>query len=198
MMALVFHLQITAQISEPKDFIDDSLELSNFENKWYEPDYSTFQFAGNIGLFSVGFGFELFNQHLNSEILYGFVPKYYDIEAIHQFTLKNFMPIYHFRFKPFTISPYAGFTASYETGRHSDLKLPDRYSKGYYRSNTFHFTAFAGAKLHRTFKKESWFSGADIYFELGALDSTLWYAIDSKEVTMNEVFSSAIGLNFYF
>lgn len=196
-IALFLQMQIFAQSADSDDFIKDS-DLISLGNKWYEPDYSTFQFAGNIGLLSVGLGFELFKQHLNTELIYGFVPVYDDRKAIHQFTLKNFMPIYHFKFKPFTISPYAGFTASYETGRHSDFKLPERYSEGYYRSNTFHFTVFAGAKLHRTFKKGSLFSAADFYVELGALDSPLWYAIDSKEVTMSEVFSTAIGLNFYF
>ena len=47
-------------------------------------------------------------------------------------------------------------------------------------------------------KKTKIFSGIDFYAEVGTVESYLWYAITSKEVTLNDSFSSSIGVNFYF
>ena len=97
---------------------------------WYIPDYAKVQFAGNIGLLSVGFGYQFLNNRLYSEILYGYVPASISkAEKIHTITLKNTFPIINKKIKAITISPITGFTASFETGNNSFLILPDKYPK---------------------------------------------------------------------
>lgn len=167
--------------------------------EWYIPDYVKVQFAGNIGLFSVGFGYQFLNNHLSSEILYGYVPASISkAEVIHTITLKNTFSILNKEIKAITLSPIAGFTASFETGNNSFLKLPNKYPEGYYRTNAFHFTLFIGAKAHKNFVNQKIMKGVDLYFEFGSVDTYLWYAVLSKEVKINQIFSSAIGINLYF
>jgi len=178
-------------------FAQDSTLVKN--KPWYRPDYAKIQFAGNIGFLSAGFGYQLLNNHVYSELLYGYVPASISkAEKIHTITIKNTFPIWNKKIKEITLSPITGFTASYETGNNSFLKLPDKYPKGYYRSNAFHFTVFAGIKAHKKFRNNSLIKAADVYFELGTVDTYLWYAISSNEVKCNQILSSAIGINLYF
>jgi len=166
---------------------------------WYVPDYTKVQFAGNIGLLSVGFGYQFLNNHLYSELLYGYVPASVSkAEKIHTITVKNTFPIFNKKINKITLSPITGFTASFETGNNSFLKLPDKYPSGYYGTNAFHFSLFIGAKAHKNFINQKIMRGVDLYFELGTVDTYIWYAVLSKEVKINQIFSSAIGINLYF
>jgi len=166
---------------------------------WYRPDYAKIQFAGNIGFLSVGFGYQFFNNHLCSEILYGYVPASISkAKEIHTITLKNTFQVFNREIRAITLSPITGFTVSYETGNNSFLKLPDKYPKDYYSTNAFHLTLFIGAKVHKDITNSKIIKGIDFYFEVGMVDTYLLYAIKSKEVKINQIFSSAIGINLYF
>ena len=165
---------------------------------WYIPDYTKIQFAGNIGFLSAGIGYKIFKGHLYSDLMYGYVPSSFSKAEIHIITQKNTFPIFNKKIKNLTISPITGFTLSFETGGNSFLILPDKYPKGYYGTNAFHFTFFVGGKLHKDFNKQLKIKGIDLYAELGTVDTYLWYAILSKEVKINSIFSSAIGINIYF
>lgn len=198
LVGLIFQIQVEAQVKQDLKILKDSISGIEIQNKWFETDYTSIQFAGNIGFLSAGLGFELFKERLNVELIYGFVPVYNNRKAIHTFTLKTFMPICSIKWKKYSLAPYGGFTTSYETGRHSFVKLPDRFPDGYYKPNAVHFTALVGVKLNKKLANGFWFKSVDVYFELGAVDSYLWYAISNKEVKLNDVFSSALGLNFYF
>ena len=166
---------------------------------WFIPDYVKTQFAGNIGLLSVGFGYQFMNNHLYSELLYGYVPiSISKAEQIHTITIKNTFSVITKKINTIALSPITGFTSSFETGNNSFLILPDKYPKGYYGTNALHFTFFIGSSIHKDFINLKIIKGADLYFELGTVDTYLWYAITSKEVKVNKIFSSAIGINLYF
>jgi hypothetical protein len=170
------------------------------DKSWYVPDYVKVQFAGNIGLVSVGAGYQLFNKVLYTELLYGFVPESVSkSDEIHLITIKNTFPIFRKELgKNFTISPIAGFATTYEIGANSFTTLPSIYPEGYYVPNAFHFTLFGGAMVHKDFKDSKMIKGADFYFEVGTVETYLWYVITSKEVSTSDVFSTSIGINFYF
>jgi hypothetical protein len=120
------------------------------DKTWYLLDYAKVQFAGNIGFFSVGFGYQFLNNQLYSELLYDYVPASISkAEKIHTITIKNAFPIFTKKINKITLSPITGFTVSYETGNNSFLKLPDKYPKGYYSTNAFHTTLFIGAEIHK-------------------------------------------------
>jgi hypothetical protein len=180
-----------------KVFANDTTSIK--VKAWYIPDYTKIQFAGNIGLFSAGFGYQFFNNQLHSELIYGYVPASVSkAKVIHTITIKNTFSILNKEIKAITLSPITGFTSSLETGNNSFLKLPDKLPNGYYNTNAFHFTIFVGAKGHKDFSNNSAIKGVDLYFELGTVDTYLWYAIIAKEVKINQIFSSALGINLYF
>jgi hypothetical protein len=194
LLTFLFFTNITAQDST---YVKGKTKAK--EKAWYIPDYVKMQFAGNLGLLSVGAGYEVINNVLYSELLYGFVPKSIsNAESIHLISIKNTFPIFTKQIGDFTLSPIAGFTTSVETGNNSFLTLPDKYPKGYYFPSAIHFTLFVGAQVHKEFKNQKIFKGADLYLEVGTVETYLFFALSTKEVTFNDVFSSAIGINFYF
>lgn len=174
--------------------------ISVKEKSWYVPDYVKTQFAGNIGLVSVGAGYQLFNKKLYSELLYGFVPEFASrADNIHLITIKNTFPIFRKEIgKNLTIAPIAGFTTTLDIGTNSFTTLPSKYPEGYYVPTAVHFTFFAGALVHKDFKEPKIFKGVDFYLEFGTVETYLWYAITSKEVSVFDVFSADVGVNFYF
>ena len=169
------------------------------EKAWYEPDYAKMQFAGNLGLLSVGVGYQLFNKVLYTELLYGYVPvSISKANEIHLISIKNTFPLYRKKIGNYTVSPIAGFTGSLETGNNSFLVLPDKYPKGYYVPSAIHFTLFIGVLVHKDFGISKRIKGIDFYYELGTVETYLWSAITSKEIGLNAIFSTAIGINLYF
>ena len=169
------------------------------EKAWHEPDYAKMQFAGNLGLLSVGVGYQLFNKVLYTELLYGYVPvSISKANEIHLISIKNTFPLYRKKIGNYTVSPIAGFTGSLETGNNSFLVLPDKYPKGYYVSSAIHFTLFIGVLVHKGFGISKRIKGIDFYYELGTVETYLWSAITSKVIGLNAIFSTAIGINLYF
>jgi hypothetical protein len=184
-------------------FFSNSYSQETFsvkEKSWYEPDYVKAQFAGNIGLFSVGAGYQLFDEVLYSELLYGFVPKSASkADNIHLITIKNTFPIYRKKISEnLTITPIAGITTTLDIGTNSFTTLPSKYPDGYYLPTAVHFTLFGGALIHKDFKKPKIFKGVDFYIEFGTVETYLWYALTLDEVDLLDVFSADIGVNFYF
>jgi len=178
-------------------FAQDTTSLK--KRSWYIPDYGKIQFAGNIGFFSLGIGYQFFNNHLYSELLYGYVPvSISKAKQIHTITIKNTFPVFTKQFNTIALSPITGFAASVETGNNSFVKLPDEYPEDYYCTNAFHFTLFIGAKVYMDFINEKIIKGADIYIEIGTVDAYLYYAIISEEVKISQILSTAIGVNLYF
>ncbi|MHB0756426.1 hypothetical protein [Polaribacter sp. M15] len=175
-------------------------EVTEKKKSWYVPDYASLQFAGNIGLLSTGVGYEIFDNVWFAELLYGYIPEAItEAKSTHLITIKNTFPIFTKELsKNYFISPIAGLTATYDATTNTFTTLPSQFTKGYYVSNAIHFVIFGGVKIHKDFDAKSIFKGIDFYYELGTVESYLWYAITSKEVSMGDAFSSAIGVHFYF
>lgn len=177
-----------------------SVKFKKKEKFWLIPDYTKAQFAGNIGLASIGIGYKVIHKTLFTELLYGYVPESVsEANPVHLITLKNTFTILNKDLgKGYTFSPITGLTTTLETGNNSFLKVPDVYPDDYYITNAVHFTLFIGALLHKGFFSDQLFKGIDFYIEVGTVDTYLWYALTTKEVNFGDVFSSSIGMNFYF
>ncbi len=166
--------------------------------KWYCPQLATTQFAGNIGLFSLGLGTQFFHGKLQTSLLYGYVPKSFGEVEIHTISIKNAFILDHRSGFDVDVSSYIGHTFSFETGNNSFVELPNKYPKGYYSSNAFHFTFFIGGKVHKDLNSTLIIHGIDLFTEIGSVDTYLWYWLNSKEVHLPEIVSMAVGLNLYF
>lgn len=168
------------------------------KNHWLVPDYAKVQFAGNIGFLSAGIGYQFFNEKLNTELIYGYVPQEYAHIQIHTITTKNTFQVIRKSFHGLEWSPYLGFTFSYETGNNSFVELPDQYPEGYYSSNAFHLCILGGLSVKKELDPKYFIKGIGFYAEGVAVDSFLWYMVSSREIHFTQVVSLALGMNFYF
>ena len=169
------------------------------DKAWYIPNYIKMQFAGNIGVVSVGAGYQLFDKVLYSELLYGYVPESVSkADKIHLITIKNTFPVFRKEIaKNLTITPIAGFTTTIDIGTTTFTTLPSKYPDDYYVPTAFHFTLFGGVMIHKDFINSKMINGVDFYVEMGTVETYLWYGITSKEVGLSDIFSTSIGINFY-
>ncbi len=165
---------------------------------WIIPDYAKVQFAGNIGFLSGGIGYQLFKNKMQTEFIYGFVPKKHAHAEIHAFTLKNTFPLFRKQYLGLEISPYLGFTFSYETGRNSFVELPSQYPSGYYSSNAFHLCFMGGVAAKQQLNPKYFIKEIEFFAEAVSVDSFFWYKINSRQIKLYQVVSMALGVNFYF
>jgi len=166
---------------------------------WYIPNVMHAQFAGNIGMTAVGFGYELFHQHGQLSFFYGYVPEEVEAPPINAFSFKLAISPARIRLRSWKLMPYLGATVSYETGRNSFFTLPGYFPDGYYPTgNAVHATVFVGAKLRIPIGNNRTVGYLEPYVESGMTDTNLWYFISERQVNITEAASMAIGINYVF
>jgi len=124
-------------------FPDSIYANDTYRNKqWYIPDYVKTQFAGNIGFFSIGTGYQFFEDKLQTDIFYGYVREKYSGIDIHHITHKNTCNPLRYDFSDeYILSPLLlGLHFSYKVGNNNYgtwLILPDRYPDNYFFSTNY-------------------------------------------------------------
>jgi len=182
-------------------FLCSALQLSSqnenerVKHKWYIPSLATFQFAGNIGTFSAGIGYNIFHDYWQASLLYGYVPPKKGELSINTIAIKNAVSFCRLKLKRNTIQPYIGFTCNYETGNNSFTYLAPQYPNGYYLINSVHLTVFGGIKDRIRIGKNNFL---EPYIETGTVDSYMFYYFHEHDIHLNQIFSMALGVNYVF
>jgi hypothetical protein len=100
------------------------------------PDFYSIQYAGSIGLFNVGAGYELIPDKARLGIHYGYVPPSQG-GRLRIATAKVVFPIVNLRHQHWRFNPMdLGMMASYYFGREFSSAWSSRYPEGYYWWNT--------------------------------------------------------------
>lgn len=191
---LCFLLPSTGYLCAQEDF-----EILEEKEKWFKPDYFKIQHAGNIGFMSLGLGYTWWKNNVQTDFIYGFVPKHKGNATIHTFTNKHTFKLYTFNIlRRYNISPTLGFSASFEPGENSYMSVPEKYPSGYYSSNSFYACINAGLKTNFKFKEERYFSSVDIFCEVNTLADYVYYNLKAQEDWDENIFSIAVGANIFF
>jgi len=191
LFCVLFVLNVNIAHSEGSSAVND--------RAWYIPDYAKIQFAGNIGFLSIGPGYEIFDNIMQLDIMYGYVPHFIGGTTIHSLVLKNTFLPYSFKISNIVVTPIIGFTVNFDLGRHnSEHVFSKKYPDGYYKTNSVHFTGYAGCKVFYGLSDKSFIKGLDFYAEVGAVDVSYKYYLSSDEVKFIDILSMAMGMNFYF
>lgn len=138
--------------------------------KVFAPDYLNFQYAGNLGLGSVGIGYISKNEKHNFGLSYGYLPSSINSVEVHTVSAKG-----AFNFRKHKLSEkaflngYMGTNLLYSITDNTYLKFPGHFPSDYYFANAMHFAPFLGIKIgsRKTITKFS-------YIELGTLDYYLF------------------------
>lgn len=155
--------------------------------------YITTQYAGNMGLISVGFGSYFFNNRISSDINYGFLPEYLNGIRVHSFSIKPAYNFNGFHFNSYTVHCYTGFNLVYSKGKNIYASAPDHYPRDYYPGNAFHFNPFFGFKQGIDINTGK-IRRISLFTELGTVDYKIWYAIKNRKITPLEILNLSLGL----
>ncbi len=177
--------------------------VHRYRRRWAAliPTHSKLQFAGNMGLLSAGFGWDYGRRNQwETDLLFGFVPKYDSSRAKATFTLKqNYIPwslqIKESRFsaEPLTCGIYLNtvFGDEFWTSE------PDRYPKGYYGfSSKVRIHAFLGQRITYDIDPKRRFTAKAItlFYELSTCDLYLISAVTNRYLRPRDYLSLSFGL----
>jgi len=160
--------------------------------KLFEPDYLNFQYAGNLGLGSVGIGYISKNEKHNFGLSYGFLPSSVNSVEVHTVSAKGaFIFKKHKLSEKAFLSGYVGTNLLYSITNNTYLKFPGYFPSDYYFANAVHLAPFLGIKIgsRKTLGKFS-------YIELGTLDYYLLNRLKYRRSKFSNCLNLCMGLTF--
>jgi len=170
------------------------------KKNWITPDFLTFQYAGNIGAYIAGAGYNIYKDIYNLDVMYGFTPKYKTDATIHTFCLMNTINIRKFKLKTDkTIIPFAGLgiSVNFADGEHTFVRLPKQYPEGYYAPNAIRLNLNFGLKFQKTLNPEKRIKAFEFYFLTTTNDLYLKYYVKYRNVYFKDIFTLALGVNIF-
>ncbi|MBC3539318.1 hypothetical protein ACFSC6_05960 [Rufibacter sediminis] len=193
-LALGLWLALQTATAQGQDLHADSVKVSS-------PYYLKAQFAGDIGLLSVGVGRQAFNSKLETDLSLGYLPKFVGGDDIFTLAVKStFLPYRSVRiknvdWKPITLGVQLGYTFGKEY--FASERYLSRYPNSYYRFSTaLNFYLFAGGQVNLTrVKKVQKFAG---YYEFGTMGEYLIsYLNNPRYLSPAKIMNLAFGMKYY-
>lgn len=172
--------------------VDHTFAQRQNELPWYVPSHAKVQFAGNIGMFSVGPGYRLRNPNWEIDLKYGYVPAAYASDPIHSFTLKASWGTLDRNYRDIDIT-WLKFGAwhNHSFGQNYFRRLPEYYEKGYYYFSTaINFGMFYATELR--------YRRTALYMEIGTSDKhVINYVKNPYSVDFSDLWNIGLGLKYY-
>jgi hypothetical protein len=197
-LLFLFHTHLAIG-STPEDSVrTDSIQTTKTTKaRWYEPQYIPIQFAGNIGLLSVGIGYTRPRDHYQLSLVYGYAPAKFAGVRIHTVTARNIFHLYrHQMNRRQTLLPFAALGLSAELGGRSFFTQPDVMPYQYYRfPKSVHAIASAGLKLRQVTPRIKGFKRLEFFVEGSTVDAYIWYKFLSKDVRFRDILSLSAGVH---
>lgn len=168
------------------------------------PSYSKLQFAGGMGLVSVGTGWEYGkNRQWETDLLLGLIPKHSSKRAKVTLTLKqNFTPWRVPLRGRFALEPLStGLYLNTVFGGEFWMKNPDRYPQGYYWFSTrMRIHIFVGQRIRFDIPEgRRWFlSAITAFYELSTCDLYVIQAVRNSYMKADDVLRLSFGLKCSF
>lgn len=173
---------------------------NRYMNSWNKiiPRYSKLQFAGSIGVLSLGTGWNYYRNHWETDVLLGIVPRNVDHNAKITLTLKqNYYPWNiqlsdKLSFEPLACGVYINMLLDREFWGSQPSKYPEGY---YWFSTRFRSHVFLGErftlKLNET---KTWHKSISFFYELSTCDLYLINKIGNKVLKPRDYLSLSFGV----
>lgn len=172
-------------------------EAVNQRQMQFIPKVMVLQYAGNMGLASVGFGYSCKRERYGLQLFYGYLPKRVSGIEVKTIAIKGLIESdKRHPFKGVTTSNYAGVNFHYARTHNTYTFFPDHYPKDYYPSNAVHFAPFVGGKMDFDLENSKYISKAGFFFEVGTLDTYLiTYTKNSNVMQFRDIWNLSVGLS---
>lgn len=181
---------------------DEVIEVGKERSGWKDNVHLKLQYAGGIGFISPGIGIAHSRDRVDTDLFFGYAPKWLAGDDIVMLTFKNT----YFPFKKeldkldMTIYPLsAGILLNYTFGGQFRHFWSDKYPKGYYWwDSSVRWGFFLGGKVTKTLENSS-IKKISAYYELGFNDLYfVSYIQNSGYLGLYDILNLALGLKFNF
>ncbi|MCC8088156.1 MAG: hypothetical protein LIO79_02680 [Rikenellaceae bacterium] len=180
-------------------YADDTGGSEKYQTVWNSliPRYAKAQFAGSIGVVSFGTGWNYSKDRLETDILFGFLPKFADTRAKVTFTVKqNYLPWQVSISDKWYLEPLnCGLFMNALMNKNYWVSEPVKYpAGGYYRFSTkVRFHIFAGQRFTLRLNKNGMKSVTG-YYEISSCDLYIISAATNKYLKPKDYLSLSFGL----
>jgi len=172
--------------------------------KWFVPSSARVQFAGNIGMLSIGPGWSFLNNRIDVEYSMGYVPKFEAEEAIFIHALKGIyttplqINLSKLKIKPVSVGVAISHTLGDQFNKYQrSSQFPPRYY-WWVVPYRFAFVYRAEGELNIDSK---FLKGIGSYFEVSIWDLSIYnYSANENGSYINftDLFTFGIGTKIYF
>lgn len=178
--------------------------ILKYQNQWANliPTHSKIQYAGGMGLISVGVGWDYGkNNQWETDVFFGYLPKYTTNRSKITFTLKqNFIPWKkkinkHFSFEPLACGLYVNTILDGDFW----VSEPDKYPNNYYSFSTkMRFNIYVGQRfsLNIPYEKRIFTRQVTAFYELSSNDLYIVSAVGNGYLKPKDYLRLSFGLKF--
>ncbi|MBL4754200.1 MAG: hypothetical protein JKY52_11495 [Flavobacteriales bacterium] len=200
-IAVMLLLATLGQVVTGAPIDSDSAAVKS--HHWIVPDYGKLQFAGNIGVGSIGVGYQ-YAPKLTLEIFAGYLPKIYSKQPMYIFTVKNsYFPMQKELKGDYLLRPLGvGFFVSYSTSDNlftTTRSLP--YDFSYYGFATSIRTALTfESSITKQIRKDypGYIKSIGFYDEISIVDIDLVNFVQNHKIGFHSILSIALGVRLSF
>lgn len=178
--------------------------IHRFRRNWNRliPTHNAIQFAGNMGMFSIGTGWDYGKRdQWETDLLFGIIPKHDSHRTKITMTLKQtYIPWSLNLNDKFSVEPLScGIYFNTVFGHEFWVNEPSRYPEGYYGfSSKIRTHVFLGQRLTYDIDKERRFfaKSVTLFYELSTYDLILISRVTNKYLRAKDYLSLSFGLKF--
>lgn len=178
-------------------------QLEKYKSNWSKliPHYTKIQFAGGMGMLSLGLGWDYGKkEQWETDLMLGFVPKFSNKKVNLSVTLKqNYIPWKvpiknsSFSFEPFETGLYINKI----TADNFWAKEPDKYGGPYYRfATSVRFYLFVGQRWEIKLSKKIVHKSITLFYEASICDLYMVSILTNKYLNFSDVVSLSFGAKF--
>ena len=181
----------------------NNLQAQDSTRRWWVPDHLKLQYAGGIGFFAVGAGYESKGRKTETDIYYGFLPEWIGGEDLHSATVKfTWYPLGEKEWKKWKVKPLAvGALINYSFGRQYYSFDPRNYPFNYYRIPTSLNTGIIiGGQAGRYGESTGAALGHwSLYYEIVSFDRELVsYIQNMRALSITDILTLGVGIKYSF
>ncbi|MDR1860832.1 MAG: hypothetical protein LBR06_07955 [Bacteroidales bacterium] len=166
------------------------------------PAHCQIQYAGGMGFVSAGIGWE-YCKHWETDVFFGYLPRYSTKEAKGTFTLKeNYIPWTkkmkgNYKIAPLTCGMYINSVLDDDFW----ISAPDKYPNMYYSFSTklrFHFYVGQRVTYMMPPEKCSRIKSISVFYELSSNDLYVLSAIQNERLNLFDILRFSFGVKLGF
>ncbi len=165
------------------------------------PDYMKLQFAGGIGFISSGIGYTFFNNRLDMSFFYSYLPSKITVNDLHSISFQLTAKPIKLSFKnDIIIYPLdIGVFTHHTFGSEFWVKLPNKYSKGYYWWYPgINAGFFLGAEIKTRFLAcVTPASGTAVYIRIGTRGLYVASKVGNTSIPFIDILEFGFGVALY-